>query len=277
MRTRYHPGHARRPGPAPDVPRGSGPRGGSDRGPEHAGGAPGGADASASASAIPGGPGTTPTGTPGPDPAASGPPGSAGPRGDAVSWRRVNLGFVSAYVLFRGGEAAIVDTGVAGSANAIESALTGVGLTWDSVGYVILTHRHADHTGSVDDVLGRAVGATGYAGAAELAAISATRDLVPVEDGDDVFGLRIIGTPGHTEGHVSALDPVGGILIAGDALNIVDGMVTGANPRFSSDMAVANASVAKLAALSFETLLVGHGNPIESGASALVAALAAGG
>jgi hypothetical protein len=36
------------------------------------------------------------------------------------------------------------------------------------------------------------------------------------------------------------------------------------------------ASIAKLGALRFETLLVGHGEPIESGAAALVKALAGG-
>ena len=48
----------------------------------------------------------------------------------APAWTRVNLGFVSAYILVRGGEAAIVDTGVAGSARAIEAALGAVGLDW---------------------------------------------------------------------------------------------------------------------------------------------------
>jgi hypothetical protein len=40
----------------------------------------------------------------------------------------VNLGFVSAYLLVRGGEAAVVDTGVTGSDGAISTALTGIGL-----------------------------------------------------------------------------------------------------------------------------------------------------
>jgi hypothetical protein len=52
--------------------------------------------------------------------------------------------------------------------------------------------------------------------------------------------------------------------------------VSGSNPQFTDDETAALASVAKLGALSFETLLVGHGDPITSGASALVAALAAG-
>ena len=37
----------------------------------------------------------------------------------------------------------------------------------------------------------------------------------------------------------------------------------------------AKRSIAKLAELGFETLLVGHGDPIENGASAAVAELAA--
>ena len=51
--------------------------------------------------------------------------------------------------------------------------------------------------------------------------------------------------------------------------------VTGPNPRFSSDLALANASVAKLATFRFETVVFGHGEPVVGGASGLVAALAA--
>ena len=69
-----------------------------------------------------------------PDPAsgaASASPDAAGsPSGEAsasasgeLAWSRVNLGFVSAYLLVRGGEAALVDTGVENSADAIEAAL----------------------------------------------------------------------------------------------------------------------------------------------------------
>src|SRR5688572_915586 len=56
-------------------------------------------------------PGATPdAGSPTPTGAGgSTPPGSA-PAGD-VAWTRVNLGFVSAYLVVRAGEAALVDTG----------------------------------------------------------------------------------------------------------------------------------------------------------------------
>ncbi len=202
---------------------------------------------------------------------------TAAPPEEGVAWERVDLGFVSAYVLVRGGEAAIVDTGVPGSDDDIAIALERLGLDWSAVGHVVLTHQHDDHVGSAAGVLTAATGATGYAGAADIPAIDVPRPLVAVADGDTVFGLRIVATPGHTAGHVAVLDEAGGVLVAGDALNTDGGNVTGPNAAFTADMTTAMASVAKLGALRFETLLVGHGEPITSGAAAKVAALAAGG
>jgi len=211
--------------------------------------------------------------------AASAAPGGSTPAGSpsgGVTWERVNLGFVSAYILVRGGEAAVVDTGTEGSETEIAAALDGVGLGWDAVGHVIVTHRHGDHAGSAASVLEAAADATGYAGAEDIPAIAVPRPLTAVADGEEVFGLRIVATPGHTAGHIAVLDEVGGILVAGDALGTGGGTVSGSNPQFTDDEAAAAASVAKLGALTFETLLVGHGEPITSGASALVAALCAG-
>jgi hypothetical protein len=51
--------------------------------------------------------------------------------------------------------------------------------------------------------------------------------------------------------------------------------LAGSNPDFTADVAQAKASVAKLGALTYDVLLVGHGEPILAGASAQVAALAA--
>jgi glyoxylase-like metal-dependent hydrolase (beta-lactamase superfamily II) len=212
------------------------------------------------------------------DPAASAsdapasPSGSAGPA-TAVTWERVNLGFVSAYLLVRDGEAAVVDTGVVGSEGAIETALEAIGLDWSAVGHVVLTHMHPDHAGSAAAVLDKATDATGYAGAEDMPAIAAPRPLTVVADNDRVFDLRIVTTPGHTAGHIAVLDEVGGILVAGDALNTRSGL-QGSDPDFTDDPAAATASVVKLGKLQFETLLVGHGEPITSGASAQVAAMA---
>ncbi|HEX9864996.1 MAG TPA: MBL fold metallo-hydrolase [Acidimicrobiia bacterium] len=192
-----------------------------------------------------------------------------------VAFNRVDLGFVSAYILYRAGEAALVDTGVAGSADAIEESLIEVGLDWGSVGHVILTHKHPDHVGSIDDVLERASGTAVYAGAPDISEITAVVDPRPVGDGDSVFDLGIIETPGHTPGHISVHDSAAGVLVVGDALNGADGGVVGPDPGFSENMAVANDSLRKLAGLSYEVALFGHGEPVLAGASTAVAALAA--
>ncbi len=181
---------------------------------------------------------------------------------------RVNLDFVSAYVLVRGAGAAIVDTGVEGSTDAVERGLAEVGLAWSDVGQVILTHRHGDHVGSLPEVATRAADAVLYAGVADIEAITAPRPIEGVGDGDTVFGLEVVDTPGHTPGHIAVFDPATAILVAGDSLNgegsgvanVVDG-VGGPNPRFTPDMATAIESVRKLAGLTPDTIYFGHGEP----------------
>ena len=193
----------------------------------------------------------------------------------AVTWERVSLGFVSAYILARRGEAAIVDTGVPGSEGDIESGLGRLDLGWGDVGHVIVTHLHNDHQGSLPAVLGLAPAATTYAGAEDIPEIASPREITPVGDGDRVFDLDIIATPGHTPGHISVLDSVGGLLVAGDALNGSDGRVIGANPEFTADVFTADQSIAKLAAFTYETVVFGHGDPVVGGASQQVANLSA--
>ena len=167
----------------------------------------------------------------------------------------MKLGHVSAYVYARGGEAAIVDTGVEGSAEEIGYTLGPAGLDWTSVGHLILTHRHTDHTGSAADVLTNAPGATAYAGAEDIPTIELATPPLPVADGDSIFGLTIVTTPGHTPGSISVFDPVGGVLAAGDALATDGGLPILPSVRAPADLEVARASIAKLGALTFETLL----------------------
>ncbi len=196
------------------------------------------------------------------------------PEDTASVFHRVNLGFVSAYILYRGGEAALVDTGVSGSAGSIADALAEVGLGWDSVGQVILTHKHPDHVGSINEVIEATSSAALFAGAPDIPAINTDQPVTAVGDGDRVFDLDIIETPGHTPGHISVLDPAAGILVTGDALNGEGGRVVGANPSFSEDMDLADASVVQLAGFDYEVALFGHGEPILEGASGAVAELA---
>lgn len=192
----------------------------------------------------------------------------------ALTWARADLGFVSAYVLARGNRAAIVDTGVDGSADAIGQTLASIGLTYDDVDHVILTHKHGDHAGSIAEVTARAAAATVYAGQADLDEIDAEA-IVGLAGGEDVFGLEMLATPGHTEGHVSVIDHTTGLLVAGDAIFVEDGQAIEGPAQFFDDIPRSRDTIRQLAELSFNTLLVGHGAPIEGGADAAVAALAA--
>jgi glyoxylase-like metal-dependent hydrolase (beta-lactamase superfamily II) len=93
-------------------------------------------------------------------------------------------------------------------------------------------------------------------------------------DGDNIFDLRVIETSGHTVGHISVLDEAAGILVVGDAMNRMDGVLSGSNPSFTADAAAADESVRKLAGFEFEVVLFGHSDPILSGGSAEVRDLA---
>ncbi|HEY0002102.1 MAG TPA: MBL fold metallo-hydrolase [Actinoplanes sp.] len=198
---------------------------------------------------------------------------AAGPSASAADWRRVNLSFVSAYLLVRGSEVAVVDLGTAGSETAIEAGLKAAGRDWAAVRHIILTHQHADHAGGLAGVAPKVTAAL-YAGAADVEGISSDKPLKPVADGDEVFGLRIIGTPGHTVGHVSVFDPSTGVLVAGDALRNPGGLA-GADPQYTADQAAAAASVRKLDTLDVRTILPGHGDPLTTGAADALRKLAA--
>jgi glyoxylase-like metal-dependent hydrolase (beta-lactamase superfamily II) len=182
--------------------------------------------------------------------------------------------FVNAYVLVRGKEIAIVDTGLPNNGAKFAETIKAAGLGWEAVGHVILTHSHPDHVGSMGEVLAAVPQARVYAGAADIPQITSPRPLTPVTDGEEVFGLQILATPGHTPGHISVLDPVGSLLVVGDAMAHINHHLTGSNPQYTADMAQANQSVKKLAALTFAKAVFGHGDPLEQDASAAVATLA---
>ncbi|MGQ0848995.1 MAG: MBL fold metallo-hydrolase [Actinomycetota bacterium] len=194
---------------------------------------------------------------------------------ERAAFHRINFDFVSAYLVVRGLEAGLVDTGVAGSAGGIEAALGEVSFGWEAVGQVILTHHHPDHVGSLAEILAASPDSAVFAGAGDIPSIQSPRQVTPVADGDEVFGLTMVHTPGHTPGHMAIFDPLASVLIAGDALTGTDGGVGGPNPQFTPDMDTANLSVAKMAGLAAETIYFGHGEPVLTGGSNLLVELAA--
>jgi Major Facilitator Superfamily/Metallo-beta-lactamase superfamily len=104
-------------------------------------------------------------------------------------------------------------------------------------------------------------------------------EVIPFDDGDelDVPGrLRVIHTPGHTEGHCVLYAPSEDALFVGDAINNLD-IVTG-QPGARVAPQVANAStnqayesLSKIEELDAQTLYFGHGDPSTQGTRAIVA------
>jgi glyoxylase-like metal-dependent hydrolase (beta-lactamase superfamily II) len=203
-------------------------------------------------------------------------PGRSG-SGAGLDWWRVDFAYVSAYVLVRGREAALVDCGFGSRVDEIGAVLGAAGTGWDRVRHILITHFHSDHWAGLEEVTARAPGAARYAGAAETASLpdwSRKWQLRPVSDGEEVFGLQVVDTPGHTPGHIAVFDTDSRVLVAGDALtNTINGL-RGPISEATEDMPTAEESVRKLAALEPQVILLGHGPPIQRDAAAQLRRLA---
>jgi glyoxylase-like metal-dependent hydrolase (beta-lactamase superfamily II) len=195
------------------------------------------------------------------------------PTGLPEGWHRVNRTYVSAYLLLRGKEVAIVDTGTPGSEAAIEDGLKAAGTGFAAVKHVILTHYHDDHIGGLEGIEPK-VKATFYAGSGDAGNIITDKPLKSLNGGDEIFGLRIVDTPGHTAGHISIFEPATGTLVAGDALRTQNGLES-SDPQFTTNQSLATASVKALAQLDVKAILPGHGEPLTAGAKEALQKLAA--
>jgi glyoxylase-like metal-dependent hydrolase (beta-lactamase superfamily II) len=83
--------------------------------------------------------------------------------------------------------------------------------------------------------------------------------VVPVEEGEVLFGLRVVHLPGHTPGQAGLLGE--GFLLAGDALRGGRGGPVPPPPFATEDMGEAWKTVGRIARLEVERVYVGHGGP----------------
>lgn len=213
---------------------------------------------------------------------------------------QVPLGFVNVF-LVEGDGLTLVDTGTPGQAQVILDSARGLGYPPQDIRHIVLTHLHADHTGSLAE-LKRLTGATAYMHPADAELTRQGEALrvyraspgrwngliigmfnklrmtpqqvapaeieVELQDGerlDFAAGMQVVHTPGHTAGHVALLLPAGGgALIAGDAA----GNLMGLNyPFILEDLEATRNSLEKIGGMEFDAACFGHGGPIYRGAA----------
>jgi glyoxylase-like metal-dependent hydrolase (beta-lactamase superfamily II) len=159
------------------------------------------------------------------------------------------MGLVNCYLLRESDGYTLIDTGLAGSAEAILVATRQLGVATE-IQRILLTHAHGDHIGSLDQLthlLGNAKLAIGGrearllpkkpaqdrsldAGEAKckvrgMFSGATSRPTHLITDGELYGSLRCLATPGHTPGHFSYLDERDGTLYCGDSMATVGGYV----------------------------------------------------
>lgn len=190
----------------------------------------------------------------------------------------------------------LIDTGEAGGAPQIASAIRAVGRSPQDLHSVVLTHGHPDHSGSAAEladqgaqilvhrldaplVRGEAAAPSPVLSAWERTLYDQITPSVPkarvsrvdreLEDGDVLDfggGAQVIAAPGHTAGSVAIFLPRHRVLFTGDAVAGRDGAaILGV---FNIDPELAGRTLRQLAALDAEIACFGHGAPVTSDASA---------
>ncbi|MGF7118699.1 MBL fold metallo-hydrolase [Methanobacterium oryzae] len=151
--------------------------------------------------------------------------------------------FVYSYLII-GKQIYLIDSGVVSSENVIFDYMGKIGLKPDDISLLILTHSHPDHIGSAKSIKeksGCKVAAhSGEKSWIEDIKLQAHERPVPnfhslvegsvnidetLKDGDVLnlgknISLKVIHTPGHSEGSISLLIEKNGVLITGDVIPI---------------------------------------------------------
>jgi hydroxyacylglutathione hydrolase len=201
-----------------------------------------------------------------------------------------------------GGHLILIDTGMPGNAGRIMEFLKSFGKDQIESLTVILTHADIDHSGSVAELkekLGMVKVAIHEADAPRLSGEKPTKEVrglvgllframspfmkfkpvkpdVLLSDGEQVDGLNVIHTPGHTRGSICLYSERLKAMFVGDALR-TDKSGSPKSPPATMTLSIVEAkdSIRKIAPYEFELLLPGHGPPILSDGSKKVKDLVA--
>lgn len=202
----------------------------------------------------------------------------------------------------------LVDTNVPKARARILRALSERELKPGDLQYILITHHHYDHTGSVAE-LKRLSGAKVAAGRMDAAVINGKQPppgpgkislagkligMLPsswldkyqkfetcevdmeLDDGDELeeLGLEVLALPGHTEGGVALYNREGGWAFVGDMVANIMGRPGPPFLSFSHDRKEILNSIQRLAELDLDYAFPGHGKILGPGAGEKIGELA---
>ncbi len=202
-------------------------------------------------------------------------------------------------VLFGGKDLVLVDCGYPGSLKLLEAALNIHGSSLECVTKLVLTHQDDDHMGAAAELKERCPSIQILSSEEEAPYISGARKNLRLQQAEEMQahlppeqqefgrqfcerlrrvksvpvdgilhpgdrfdwggGCEIIGTPGHTPGHISIRALNGEYLITGDAAAAENGALTVANPEYCLDLKTAVKSLEQLKAYSCRRCFCYHG------------------
>ncbi|WP_328802628.1 MBL fold metallo-hydrolase [Paenibacillus sp. LX16] len=174
--------------------------------------------------------------------------------------------------------AVLIDTGFPGQIEDLRVAMEKVGVSFDQLKAVILTHQDVDHIGSLPEIL-QECGSHIKVYAHELDKPYIQGEIPLLKDGhlenppkgkvdatlidghELAFcgRIRVIHTPGHTPGHISLYLRQSKTLIAGDSMYSVNGILAGIHVPTTPDIKAAHLSMKKYLDLDIASVVCYHG------------------
>ncbi|GAB6102696.1 MBL fold metallo-hydrolase [Thermococcus atlanticus] len=172
------------------------------------------------------------------------------------------------YLILQEGWVAVIDAGLPGEHKKVLEYLKGLGFAPRDVKVIIATHGHHDHIGSLK-ALKELTGAKVAAHREEIPYIMGERWSsepvgvdIPLKDGDEIAGLRVIHSPGHTPGSIVLYSEELRAVFPGDLVHEEGGKLHEIPHRYSMDPEMNRGAIKNILKLDFEHVLPSHGRPI---------------
>ena len=212
----------------------------------------------------------------------------------------ISLTAVNAFLIDADDGLTLIDTGIPGSGDKILQAVRELGKQPADIKNILVTHCHADHTGSLA-MLKKETGAPATMHPLDATMVRRGESMRPakpppsliyqiivpllmraqqdaslepaeieheIEDGaelDIAGGIKVVHVPGHCAGQVVFLWPQhGGVLFAAD---VASNLLRLSWSIIYEDFEEGKRSLAKVANLDFDVACFGHGNAIVGGAA----------